>query len=193
MCCRCNKKGSPEANAFGLGFLLTECIRRGGIQDLPFARQRACLRRHTCFWLVRKGTVSTPLSFSYEKESVVDGRKKESSRGICVGTSSTSLILSAACGGQASSVPLFLLFPHESLRWIRVGALAPLQTPLKRPRKRRFLFLGTITPPNIGDGGIPYVKYSTGANGTTRTEYCALGKPNQTARPKGVPCGMRFR
>ena len=33
---------------------------------------------------------------------------------------------------------------------------------------------------------IPYVKYSTGANGTTRTEYCALGKPNQTARPKGV-------
>ena len=42
---------------------------------------------------------------------------------------------SAACGGQASSVPLFLLFPHESLRWIRVGALAPLQTPLKRPRR----------------------------------------------------------
>ena len=60
----------------------------------------------------------------------------------------------AAGGGQASSVPLFLLFPHESLRWIRVGALSPLQTPLKRPRKRRSLFLGTITPPNIGDGGI---------------------------------------
>gem|GEM_PF-4407777 len=34
------------------------------------------------------------------------------------------------------------------------GNPAPLQTPLKRPRKRRFLFLGTITPPNIGDGGI---------------------------------------
>ena len=55
--------------------------------------------------------------------------------GSCVGTNSTSLILSAACGGQASSVPLFLLFPHESLRWIRVGALSPLQTPLKRPRR----------------------------------------------------------
>ena len=41
----------------------------------------------------------------------------------------------AAGGGQASSVPLFLLFPHESLRWIRVGALSPLQTPLKRPRR----------------------------------------------------------
>ena len=27
--------------------------------------------------------------------------------------------LQAASGGQASSVPLFLLFPHESLRWIR--------------------------------------------------------------------------
>ena len=35
-----------------------------------------------------------------------------------------------------------------------MGALSPLQTPLKRPRKRRSLFLGTITPPNIGDGGI---------------------------------------
>ena len=34
------------------------------------------------------------------------------------------------------------------------GSLAPLQSPLKRPRKRRFLFLGTITPPNIGDCGI---------------------------------------
>ena len=34
------------------------------------------------------------------------------------------------------------------------GNPAPLQTPLKRPRKRRFLFLGTITPPNIGDCGI---------------------------------------
>ena len=28
---------------------------------------------------------------------------------------------------------------------------------------------------------IPYVKYSTGANKTTRTVYRALGKPNQTA------------
>ena len=77
--------------------------------------------------------ISTPLSFLHGKESAVDGRKKGWQRGICVGTNSTSLILSAACGGQASSVPLFLLFPHESLRWIRVGALAPLQTPLKRP------------------------------------------------------------
>ena len=75
MCCRCNKKGSPEANAFGLGFLLTECIRRGGIQDLPFARQRACLRRHTCFWLVRKGTVSTPLSFMRKKAPLTVERK----------------------------------------------------------------------------------------------------------------------
>ena len=60
--------------------------------------------------------------------------KRKRQRGICVGTNSTSLILSAACGGQASSVPLFLLFPHESLRWIRVGAL-PLCNPLKRPRR----------------------------------------------------------
>ena len=40
----------------------------------------------------------------------------------------------AAGGGQASSVPLFLLFPHESLRWIRVGAL-PLCNPLKTTKK----------------------------------------------------------
>ena len=49
----------------------------------------------------------------------------------------------AAGGGQASSVPLFLLFPHESLRWIRVGALSPLQPPLKRPRR------GLRPPPSL--------------------------------------------
>ena len=87
------------------------------------------------FLACQKRGFSTPLSFPHGKESAVDGRKKGRQRGSCVGTNSTSLILSAACGGQASSVPLFLLFPHESLRWIRVGALAPLQTPLKRPRR----------------------------------------------------------
>ena len=147
-------------------------------------------------------------------------------------------------GVVRSVVPLF---PTRIASLDSRGSLAPLQTPLKRPRKRRSLFLGTIPPPNIGDGGIfvqwlsfclcrgrcphrpdknyefaedfrkttysagtmwassptalnrtkivriPYVKYSTGANGTTRTEYCALGKPNQTARPKGVPCRERYR
>ena len=92
-----------------------------------------CLRRPIPFCLGRKA-FSTPLSFSYEKESAVDGRKKGWQRGSCVGTNSTSLILSAASGGQASSVPLFLLFPHESLRWIRVGAL-PLCNPLKTTKK----------------------------------------------------------
>ncbi len=87
------------------------------------------------FLACQKRGFSTPLSFPHGKESAVDGRKKGRQRGSCVGTNSTSLILSAASGGQASSVPLFLLFPHESLRWIRVGALSPLQTPLKRPRR----------------------------------------------------------
>ena len=36
---------------------------------------------------------------------------------------------------QVSSVSLFLLFPRESLRWIRAGALAPLHSPLKRPER----------------------------------------------------------
>ena len=35
---------------------------------------------------------------------------------------------------EISSVPLFLLFPHEPLRWVRAGA-PPLQSPLKRPRR----------------------------------------------------------
>ena len=34
------------------------------------------------------------------------------------------------------------------------GSPVPFAIPLKRPRKRRSLFLGTIPPPNIGDGGI---------------------------------------
>ena len=157
--------------------------------------------------------------------------KRKRQRGSCVGTNSTSLILSAACGGQASSVPLFLLFPHESLRWIRVGVL-PLCNPLKTTKKGAAApFLGFS--PGLGLCGIcfqivqtrdgcvfdrpawqskysaivsnvpcaevrlcvicvaalakktafrlPYVKYSTGANKTTRTAYRALGKPNQTA------------
>ena len=35
---------------------------------------------------------------------------------------------------QVSSVSLFLLFPHELLRWVRAGA-PPLQSPLKRSRR----------------------------------------------------------
>ena len=69
------------------------------------------------------------------------------------------------------------------------GNPAPLQTPLKRPRKRRFLFLGTITPPNIGDGGIPYVKYSTGANKATCFVYRALGKPDWAAAQRAFLTG----
>ena len=177
--------------AFGLGFLLTECIRRGGIQDLSFARQRACLRRHTCFWLVRKGTVSTPLSFMRKKAPLTVERKN--SQG---GFASEQTPHPSSCPPLAADRPRPFRcssFSHTNRFAGFAWEPCPFAIPLKRPRKRRFLFLGTITPPNIGDGGIPYVKYSTGANGTTRTEYCALGKPNQTVRPKGVPCGTRFR
>ena len=37
---------------------------------------------------------------------------------------------------------------------------------------------------------LPYVKYSTGANRTTRTAYRALGKPNQTAARRAF--GLRL-
>ena len=36
---------------------------------------------------------------------------------------------------------------------------------------------------------LPYVKYSTGANKTIRTAYCALGKPNQTAARRAFLAG----
>ena len=83
--------------------------------------------------MLRSGAIQPLFLCTAKKKPLAVKRKRQ--RGSCVGTNSTSLILSAACGGQASSVPLFLLFPHESLRWIRVGALSPLQTPLKRPRR----------------------------------------------------------
>ena len=105
--------------------------RRGAVRSAASAAPRAISAE-------RKASVeafTTPLSFPHGKESAVDGRKKGWQRGICVGTNSTSLILSAACGGQASSVPLFLLFPHESLRWIRVGTLSPFANPLKTTKK----------------------------------------------------------
>ena len=156
--------------------------------------------------------------------------KRKRQRGLCVGTNSTSLILPATSGGQASSVPLLLLFPHESLRWIRVGAL-PLCNPLKRPRRglwppsldhprglvcaetdsdlqnalqMRIWQTGMVVEIRYVCFGrdlngssfvrdmhgraccaaalrLPYVKYSTGANETTRTAYRALRKPDWAA------------
>ena len=122
----------------------------------------------------------------------------------------------AAGGGQASSVPLFLLFPHESLRWIRVGALSPLQTPLKRPgRGLRPPFLGFS--PGLGLCGIYFriyktrcrcvldrparlSKYSASVSTSIRqifngrkkaicTAYRALGKPDSTAARRAFLAG----
>ena len=100
---------------------------------MGFAKPHPPFRRPILFCLARNCNVQPLFLCAAKKKPLAVKRKRQ--RGSCVGTNSTSLILSAACGGQASSVPLFLLFPHESLRWIRVGALAPLQTPLKRPRR----------------------------------------------------------
>ena len=83
--------------------------------------------------MLRSGAIQPLFLCTAKKKPLAVKRKRQ--RGICVGTNSTSLILSAACGGQASSVPLFLLFPREPLRWVRVGALVPFAIPLKRPRR----------------------------------------------------------
>ena len=81
-----------------------------------------------------KGAVIfNPASFSCEKESAVDGRKKEWQRGEL--RRNKLHLPRFRAGREISSVPLFLLFPHEPLRWVRAGALAPLQSPLKRPRR----------------------------------------------------------
>ena len=132
---------------------------------------------------------------------------------------------------HSSSCPLFLLFPHESLRWIRVGAL-PFCKPLKTTKKGGCGPLPWIFPGGLvcaetdsdlqnalqiriwqtgvvveilcvcfgrdlngssfvrnmhgraccaGALRLPYVKYSTGANETTRTAYRALRKPDWAA------------
>ena len=39
---------------------------------------------------------------------------------------------------------------------------------------------------------LPYVKYSTGVNRTTRTVYRAIGKPNQTAARRAFLAGCTF-
>ena len=115
---------------------------------------------------------------------------------------------------QVSSVSLFLLFPHESLRWIRAGALAPLQSPVKRPRRGLMPLLGffpgvslcrsifkpaenaiTMRIGIVRRGSrntlrlfrLPYVKYSTGANITTCTLYRAMRKPDSMVARQGVP------
>ena len=97
-----------------------------------FAKPHPPFRRPILFCLARNCNVQPLFLCAAKKKPLAVKRKRQ--RGSCVGTNSTSLILSAACGVQASSVPLFLLFPHESLRWIRVGAL-PLCNPLKTTKK----------------------------------------------------------
>ena len=135
------------------------------------------------FLACQKRGFSTPLSFPHGKESAVEGRKKGRQRGSCVGINSTSLILSAACSGQASSVPLFLLFPHESLRWIRVGAL-PVCKPLKTTKK------GAAAPslgfsPGLGLCGICFQIVQT-------RDGCVFDRPawqsKYSAIVSNVPC-----
>ena len=82
--------------------------------------------------MLRGGAIQPLFLCTAKKKPLAVKRKRQ--RRICVGTNSTFLILPAASGGQASSVPLLLLFPHESLRWIRVGAW-PLCNPLKATKK----------------------------------------------------------
>ena len=83
--------------------------RRGVIRRAVTAAPRA----HS-FLSFQKLQCSAPFSLR-GKEKAAGGKKK-------------------AAKGDVAFVPLFLLFPHESLRWIRVGAL-PLCKPLKTTKK----------------------------------------------------------
>ena len=122
----------------------------------------------------RVGNVSTPLSFSYEKESAVDGRKKEYQRGISI-----------------SPFGIPLKRPRRGLRspsWIIPGVwfvqsvfqasknAITMRSGIDRRGSRNTLHLFRL----------PYVKYSTGANGEIRKIYRAVRKPNLTVARKGV-------
>ena len=155
------------------------------------------------------GNVSTPLSFSHEKESAADGRKKELQRGICVGTNFTSLTLPQAAGLVRFVVPPF------PARTASLGSRGSpfFGIPLKRPRRGLAPLLGSfpefgfvqstfqISKKRDADANridrrgsrntlrlfrLPYVKYSTGANGAICKIYRALRKPDSTVARKGV-------
>ena len=116
----------------------------------------------------RAGNVSTPLSFSYEKESAVDGRKKEYQRGISI-----------------SPFGIPLKRPRRGLMppsWIIPGVWF-VQKLFRRNQKRDadanwIARRGSRNTLRLFR--LPYVKYSTGANGAIRKIYRAVRKPNLT-------------
>ena len=114
------------------------------------------------------GNVSTPLSFSYEKESAVDGRKKEYQRGISI-----------------SPFGIPLKRPRRGLMppsWIIPGGWF-VQSIFQISKKRD---ADANTADRRGSRNtlrlfrLPYVKYSTGANIATCAMYRALRKPDST-------------
>ena len=156
----------------------------------------------------RGSLTSCPLSFSYEKESAVDGRKKESQRGelrrnkLHIPHPVRRL---RRTGVVRSIVPPF---PTRIAALDSRGSPVPFANPLKTTKKGAAApFLGFS--PEFGLCGdrlrlakratdaslidrrgsrntlrlfrLPYVKYSTGANKATRTAHRALGKPDWTA------------
>ena len=128
--------------------------------------------------------------------------KRKRQRGICVGTNSTSLAPPQAAGLVRFVVPPF----PTRIASLDSRGIPFFGIPLKRPRKRQFLFLESISSQKLrivamsrrradrvvrpyvrsDTSRLPYVKYSTGANVTTRTLYRAMQKPDSTVARQGV-------
>ena len=117
-------------------------------QGLPRRRTRGFYARRRGFPRMKcAGNDSAPFSLR-GKEKAAGGKKKTPKGDL---RRNKLHIPRFRAGREISSVSLFLLFPRESLRWIRAGA-PPLQSPLKRPRR------GLRPPSWIIPGGLVLCK-----------------------------------
>ena len=163
-----------------------------------------CLRRPILFCLARKRI--QPLFPLMSKEKAAGGKKKAAKGELRRNKLHIPhpVRRKRRTGVVHSVVPPF---PTRIASLDSRGSLAPLQPPLKTTKKEAIPFpwnhhpseyrrcqyfysvfvilpLWASAPTSLRKSHtlrIPYVKYSTGVNRTTRTVYRALGKPDQTA------------
>ena len=172
------------------------------------------LRRHTFFWLVRKGAFQPRFLSRMGKKAPLAADRRRPFR--CSSFSHTN-----RCAGFAwEPVPFAnpLKRPRRGLRppsldFPRGLACDEIISDYQNVLQMRICQTGVVVEILCGCFGcdlngsplfamrdaalagrtayrLPYVKYSTGANEATRTVYRALGKPNQTAARRAF--GLRL-
>ena len=144
------------------------------------------------------------------KKAPLTVERKNGKGGVCVGTNFTSLTLPQAAGLVRFVVPPF---PARTASLDSRGSPCPFAIPLKTTKKRAdapfldhsrslvsAIAYSTSTKRDADAyqtdrrgsrntlrlSRLPYVKYSTGANITTRIFYRALRKPDLTVARQGV-------